>query len=44
MLWEYLMTHDAFDHLKAIIGRQGFMQRTHIIHVQVGITEELLAR
>lgn len=32
-----MMTHDHFDHLKAIIGRQGFNQGTVIVYVQVGI-------
>lgn len=34
-----MMTHDHFDHYKAIIGKQRFIQGTLIIYVQVGNTK-----
>lgn len=39
MLWECMTTHDHSDHFKAIINRQGFIQGTLTVYVQIGITK-----
>lgn len=39
MFWEQIMSPDHFDHYKATIARQGFIQGTLINYVQIGFTK-----